>query len=156
MRNGGEAQGFTLIELAVVLAILGVLAALAVVKYGEFIERARAVKAVVDIRAAHAHIRSFEYELGRLPDSLTAVGLDTLRDPWDRPYEYLRIAGAVSKKKIKTKIRKDRLLVPLNTDYDMYSKGKDGLSAAPVAAVVSLDDVIRASNGRYIGLARRY
>ena len=145
--------GFTLVELMVVVAIVGVLAALGAAKYTDFIQRARAVKSVVDIRAAHIHIRTFEYETGALPSSLAVVGLDTLLDPWGNTYQYLRIAGVLGKNPA---VRKDKFLVPLNTDYDMYSNGKDGQSAAPLAALVSQDDVIRASDGEYIGIARRY
>jgi general secretion pathway protein G len=49
--------------------------------------------------------------------------------------------------------RKDRFLVPLNDDYDLYSMGKDGTSSPPLTAKVSQDDIIRANNGSYVGLA---
>ena len=49
--------------------------------------------------------------------------------------------------------RKDKFLVPLNTDYDLYSRGQDGESAGPLTASESKDDVIRALDGRYVGLA---
>jgi len=46
--------------------------------------------------------------------------------------------------------------VPLNSTYDLYSKGKDGASASPLTAKASADDVIRANDGGYIGLASGY
>jgi len=52
--------------------------------------------------------------------------------------------------------RKDRFLVPLNSDYDLYSEGKDGESMAPLSAPQSQDDVVRANDGAYIGLASQY
>jgi general secretion pathway protein G len=52
--------------------------------------------------------------------------------------------------------RKDRSLVPLNTDYDLYSMGKDGQTQAPLTSSVSDDDVIRANDGGYVGLAEQY
>jgi general secretion pathway protein G len=55
-----------------------------------------------------------------------------------------------------TKARKDYSLVPLNTDYDLYSRGKDGQSAPPLPATVSQDDVLRANNGGFIGLASTF
>ena len=53
----------------------------------------------------------------------------------------------------KEKIRKDRFLHPLNTDYDLYSMGPDGQSQAPLTAAASRDDIIRARNGNFFGQA---
>ena len=47
--------------------------------------------------------------------------------------------------------RKDHSLVPVNSDYDLYSMGPDGDSQAPFTAQASRDDIVRASNGGYIG-----
>ena len=52
--------------------------------------------------------------------------------------------------------RKDRFLVPLNSDYDLYSAGKDGKSRPPLSAQMSQDDIVRANDGAYIGLASQY
>jgi general secretion pathway protein G len=52
--------------------------------------------------------------------------------------------------------RKDQFLVPLNTDYDLYSRGKNGLSQSSIASAVSLDDVVRANDGAFLGLAAKY
>lgn len=54
------------------------------------------------------------------------------------------------------KVRKDHNLVPLNTDYDLYSMGEDGASVSPLTAKASRDDIVRANNGRYVGLASDY
>jgi general secretion pathway protein G len=53
-------------------------------------------------------------------------------------------------------IRKDRFLVPVNSDYDLYSMGKDGQSQAPFTAKASRDDIVRASDGQYVGLAEDF
>jgi general secretion pathway protein G len=50
--------------------------------------------------------------------------------------------------------RKDKQLQPINTDYDLYSVGKDGDSVAPLTAKKSLDDIVRAGEGAYVGLAK--
>jgi len=52
--------------------------------------------------------------------------------------------------------RKDRFLVPLNDDYDLYSMGQDGVSAPPITAKPSQDDILRASDGSYLGLASQF
>jgi len=56
----------------------------------------------------------------------------------------------------KGKARKDKFLVPLNSTYDLYSKGKDGQSKLPLTAKASKDDIIRASDGAFIGLASEF
>ncbi len=53
-------------------------------------------------------------------------------------------------------MRKDRFLVPLNSDFDLYSKGPDRKSVPPLTAEASRDDIIRANDGGYIGLASEY
>lgn len=50
----------------------------------------------------------------------------------------------------------DRSLHPLNSDFDLYSMGKDGNTAKPITAKISQDDIIRANDGGFVGLARRY
>jgi general secretion pathway protein G len=47
--------------------------------------------------------------------------------------------------------RKDRFLHPINSDYDLYSMGKDGESVEPLTAQKSHDDVIRANDGSFVG-----
>ena len=62
----------------------------------------------------------------------------------------------MDKTEIEGKWRKDRFLIPLNTDFDLYSMGKDGITNAPLTAEASWDNVVRANNGGYVGLAHRY
>jgi general secretion pathway protein G len=52
--------------------------------------------------------------------------------------------------------RRDRLFKPLNTDYDLYSLGKDGKTQQKLDHPDSLDDVVRALNGAYVGLALEF
>lgn len=49
--------------------------------------------------------------------------------------------------------RRDGFSLPINTDYDLFSIGPDGLSAISTGSQFSLDDVIRARNGNFFGLA---
>ena len=78
--------------------------------------------------------------------------MGTLRDPWGKPYQYLVVAKA----KGKGKLRKDRFLVPISSDFDLYSMGPDGKSVPPLTAKVSQDDISRANEGGYVGLASEY
>lgn len=52
--------------------------------------------------------------------------------------------------------RRDRYMYPLNTDYDLFSLGPDHQTAASLTESVGLDDVIRANNGGFFGLASNY
>lgn len=49
--------------------------------------------------------------------------------------------------------RKDRFLVPINSDFDLYSMGKDRETVAPLTAKKSHDDIVRANDGAFVGLA---
>ena len=146
--------GWTLVELVIALAIISTLAGIAVPLYIDTTERARIIKAVADIRVLDGELGVFEVNTGRLPDSLDEIGRGTLRDPWGNGYEFLNFStlgnGGTGR------MRKDRFLNPLNSTYDLYSQGKDGDSRAPLSARVSRDDVVRANDGAYIGLAADY
>jgi general secretion pathway protein G len=152
-RTSHRSGGFTLVELAIVVAIMGVLAAITLAQYLTYIERVRVARAVIELKDISSHLDPIVFEGGRLPSSLAAIGLGARRDPWGRPYAYLKIkgnplAGGQSKK--------DQFLVPLNTDYDLYSRGKDGLTRAAITHPTSLDDVIRGNDGGFLGLAAKY
>ena len=49
--------------------------------------------------------------------------------------------------------RRDKNANPVNSDYDLYSMGRDGKSTAQFMAKHARDDIVRANDGRYIGLA---
>jgi general secretion pathway protein G len=110
---------------------------------------------MIDVRMIEKKISIYEVENGELPDDLSEIGMDKVLDPWGRPYNYLKIRGNDGKGK-KFKPRKDHSLHPINTDYDLYSVGKDGKSTAPLTAKISQDDIIRANNGGYFGLVSNY
>ncbi|MBI4001946.1 MAG: prepilin-type N-terminal cleavage/methylation domain-containing protein [Nitrospira defluvii] len=54
------------------------------------------------------------------------------------------------------KPRKDRFLHPINSDYDLYSMGKDGKTVEALTAKMSHDDVIRGNDGQFVGLAAEF
>jgi general secretion pathway protein G len=144
--------GFTLVELLIVMAIVITIAAIAVPNLRAALDAARIARAVADIRALESEITTYEFLNGKLPDTLVDIGRGNLLDPWGSPYQYLNFANA----KGKGQMRKDRFLVPLNSTYDLYSMGRDRKSVPPITANVSQDDIIRASDGGYVGLASQY
>lgn len=144
--------GFTLIELLIVVAIILTLAAMAIPSLQAAINDAKVARAVGDIHAMETEITQYDIEYGKMPNSLADIGRGNFLDPWGLPYQYLNDATH----KGNGMARKDRFLVPLNDDYDLYSEGKDGASFAPITAPQSQDDVIRAADGSYVGLASRF
>ena len=144
--------GFTLLELMVVVAILGSLSAIGIPTYRGYIEQAKITKAIADIRTIEKEILTYLAVNGSLPDSLADINRENFLDPWGNPYQFLNFANIQGK----GKKRKDRFLVPLNEDFDLYSMGKDGKSQTPLTAKASHDDIVRADDGRYIGIASEY
>jgi len=151
-RKHKNPTGFTLVEILVSLAILGILAGVAYPLYTGYIDQARTEIAIADISGISLALKSYYAENGKYPDILDEVRYGTYPDPWEHPYQYLNIQTA----KGKGQMRKDRFLVPINSDYDLYSMGKDGQSVAPLTATVSRDDIIRANDGEYVGPAYAY
>lgn len=146
------ARGFTLVELLLTLVVLAVLAAIAAAAYGARMQQARVARAEEDITQIEAQIELYKSTHGQLPTSLAQIGDAGLLDPWGHLYDYLDFTGLTSM----GQVRKDRNLVPLNTDYDLFSAGPDGQWQPPITASVSRDDIIRADNGAYVGQASDY
>lgn len=150
--RGRHASGVTALELMLAVAILGVLAAIALPAYENYRERVRVAQAVVDIGAIGTLVARYGLDNGVFPDSLADVGADTMRDPWGRPYQYVNHEDRRSR----GRWRRDKNIVPINTDFDVFSMGKDGDSRPPLTARMSRDDIVRANNGRFVGLASDY
>ena len=109
-----KSQGFTLIEVMVVVVILSILAAIIVPKVMDRPDTARLVKAKSDIRALESALNL--YKLDKFDYPSTDEGLEALvpkyidrlaNDPWGNPYLYLSPG--------------------LHGDMDIYTLGADGL-----------------------------
>lgn len=104
-------QGFTLIEIMVVVVILGILAAIIVPRIADEPDKARVVKAKQDIRTLESALQSYRLDNFYYPN--TQQGLEALvqkpsgeppaknwksggymprlpKDPWGNPYQYLQ------------------------------------------------------------------
>lgn len=144
-------RAFTTIEILVALGLFGVVVALALPAYGAYKERVRTAQAVQDILGMQAKITLYIADNRTPPPDLAAVGLGRALDPWGRAYRYYNIeTGKIGK------ARKNHNLVPINSDYDLYSSGPDGNSVGPLTAKPSRDDIVRANNGAFVGRASDY
>ncbi len=187
-------QGFTIIELAIVTVIVGLLAGLAVPTYLGYLDKARITRCIAEIRYISRAIDSYKTAYDIYPNTLADAGAGDIVDPWGNPYEYLNIAAlslpgnngnaggnggggngggggnsgawqwilpneayaAAGGNASRGRPRKDRFLHPINSDYDLYSMGKDGESVEPLTARKSHDDIIRANDGSFVGLAAEF
>ncbi|MBL8769513.1 MAG: type II secretion system major pseudopilin GspG [Planctomycetes bacterium] len=103
-RTSRRRRGFSLMELMVVIAILGILATLVATNVVPILARGRETKAKSDIKAIKEAITSYRTVHNVLPDSLDQLTQpdpknfnetyieegNELSDPWGNPYVYQR------------------------------------------------------------------
>lgn len=145
-------NGLTLIELMIVLAIIGVVSTIAIPAYEDYVEKARISMAVDDIAAIASKAEYYYQDARAYPETLADIGEAGRLDPWENPYRYLNLFN----KEGKGGNRKDKKLNPLNSDFDLYSMGKDGATQTQISIGAGRDDIIRASDGRFIDKAEKY
>ena len=241
MMRQNDSDGFTLIELALVVAIVGILGGLAIPGYLGYLDKARIARSIAEIRHIEKSIKLVYANTEHYPTTLAEIGMDNILDPWGIPYQYLNLmnltaavaspqwyrnswwmlqclvvvrtfhglcgslgAGARTRRRWKQSWqrwqpwrwqrwwrqrggnnqssasqgsgnggssgnpngngsggsqsgsgggRKDRFGVSLNSDFDLYSMGKDRSSAASLSTPPSHDDILRANDGDFVGVA---
>lgn len=136
-----------------VVAVIGLLASMALANYNSTLRQAKITKAIGDIRTMQIELQTIEANGDTLPSTLATIGRDRLLDPWGNPYQYNPFPPD---RRVPPGARRDRFLVPINSTFDLYSMGEDGQSVAPLNASRSQDDIIRANDGGFIGLASRF
>ena len=155
-------RGFSLFELLIVLVIASILALFGSALFGGDINcedakpgpiaRAKIANVIGAIGAVHLKVQMFELNNNRLPTSLSELKGVELTDPWGNAYQFLdhsTVNGNGPK-------RKNRNMVPVNRDYDIYSMGPDGKTATPFTSIPGQDDIVMAGDGAYFGIACKY
>ena len=143
-----RSPGFTILELMTVMTVIGALAALGFPRLQDMLVKAKVARAIGDIVALERDIDG----LDSLPADLGKINRAGLLDPWGNPYVYFPFppgpppGGA----------RLDKFAVPINEKYDIYSLGFDGGTSVSLTGAAGRDDIVRGSDGGYVGLGSKY
>lgn len=147
-----QQRGITLLELAIVVALVALLASMATPAFMGYIERARNNRAIGEIGRVSIELYRWRTNNGgAFPATLAAAGIDVPLDPWGNAYTYANVATTPQ-----NDLRKDKNLNPINSDFDLYSNGADGQTQRNLNGAKARDDIVRANNGAFIGLAEDY
>ncbi|HEY5604603.1 MAG TPA: prepilin-type N-terminal cleavage/methylation domain-containing protein [Gammaproteobacteria bacterium] len=144
--------GFSVLEILIVIAILAILISIAIPAYENYRDKKHVTQAKTDILELQVSIDRFYVENNRFPENLAEINQHTRKDPWGGFYYYTNITTA----KNNSGVRKDKHLTPVNSDYDLYSAGRDQSTNPPFTAQASYDDIVRCNNGTFIGFAKDY
>lgn len=144
--------GLTFIELIASMVIIGLILAIAIPVYLNHMDNIRTAEVASNLLAIELCIDKYYAEHGKYPVCLDDVGKGSLKDPWGRCYRYLSLPADEKERKKVGRIKNDYKLI--NKDFDLYSTGSDGLTHRNINNRKSWDDVIRASDGAYVGPAK--
>ena len=155
--KGSMTDGFTVIEMLIAVAIVGIISTIAIPSFMKYLEKNKEATAISDINAISWKLKAIMAEdPTALPADLSTINFGqvlNLTDPWGNPYRYLPIYGHPENL---NDVRKDHNLHPINSDFDLYSVGPDGDSSKPLTNQKSRDDIIRANDGAFVGKASVY
>jgi general secretion pathway protein G len=140
-------HGFTLAETLIATALLAVGADAIVGGVSGQLERTRIEQARQEIGQIESAIAAYRARHHELPGSLTDLGFAVPLDPWGHSYEYVNFdaSGTVGQRNYNG--------LPVNSEYDLYSPGPDGHTDADLWSEGGRDDIVRARDGSFVGLA---
>ena len=136
-----NAKGFTLIELLIVVAIIGIIAAIAIPNLLNAIDRGKQKRTMADLRSLGTAVETYSIDVNIYPVATTMSALEALVEPiyirtapdqdgWGRTFTVVSTTGF----------------------YTLCSGGKDGGSCASDGggAVNAFNDSITFANGQFI------
>ena len=89
-------QGFTLIELMIVVAIIGILAAIAIPAYQDYTIRAKVSEPITFADAAKTSVSEYYQSQGGMPAGMSAAGIQTTTSPYIASVSYTQVSTSES------------------------------------------------------------
>ena len=136
-----DSKGFTLIELLIVVAIIGLIAAIAIPNLLNAIDRGKQKRTMADMHALAMAVEAYAVDNDDYPVASTAAALKTILE-----------AGAYIKSMPVADGWNNTFVVDsITTQYTLYSTGKDGSGTTCTAGTTTtFNDQICFINGQFL------
>jgi len=135
-----DSRGFTLIELLIVVAIIGIIAAIAIPNLLNAIDRGKQKRTMADMRSIGTAVESYAVDNNVYPVAATVATLTGLVQPI-----YIKTMPAVDG------WSNAFVVDSIATQYTIYSTGKDGTGSTCTAGTTSaFNDEICFINGQFL------
>ena len=136
-----DSKGFTLIELLIVVAIIGIIAAIAIPNLLNAIDRGKQKRTMADMRSLGTAVESYAVDNNVYPAVSTAAALKTIVE-----------AGAYMKNMPTADGWSNTFVVDsVSSEYTLYSTGKDGSGTTCTPGTTnSFNDQICFVSGQFV------
>ena len=135
-----DSKGFTLIELLIVVAIIGIIAAIAIPNLLNAIDRGKQKRTMADMRSIGTAVESYAVDNNVYPVAASAATLQGLVQPL-----YIKTMPTTDGWNNTIQV------AAVTTQYTIYSMGKDGSgSTCTAATTTTFNDEICFINGQFL------